>query len=106
VSRRRSNRLSLQATVEVSTNDNGISLMQAIATNLNRYGARVEVNRELQSGSTIIIRNKAGFQASARIIGGNTTDERLHAYGIEFVDPDEQTAGFWGIFYPSTEDFG
>ena len=42
----------------------------AKATNLNRHGARVQLNRELQVGSVVKVKNQRGTQVSARIVAG------------------------------------
>ena len=42
--------------------------MPARATGLNRHGAAVQLNRELQVGSTVVIQNSRRSQASARIV--------------------------------------
>ena len=42
--------------------------MPARATNLNRNGAAIQLNRELLVGSTVVVRNKSGAQVSARVV--------------------------------------
>src|SRR4029077_8784795 len=42
--------------------------MPARATNLNRHGAAVQLNRELLVGSVVLVRNKRGTQVSARLV--------------------------------------
>ena len=76
--------------------------MPAHATNLNRYGAAVQVNRELLVGSTVQVCNKFGTQLSARVvtqISAIATGTRT--YGIEFVEQNEQSKDFWGITFPT-----
>src|SRR5215470_7114258 len=62
--KRRSVRMTLKASVGLSGHDHQKCpfTMPARASNLNRYGAAVEVNRELSVGSTIVVRNKFGTQ--------------------------------------------
>jgi len=76
--------------------------MPARATNLNRYGAAVEINRELSVGTVVAVRNQYGTQLSARIVSQiRATDGGTRTYGIEFVEQDEQSMGFWGITFPT-----
>lgn len=42
--------------------------MPARATNLNRYGAAIQLYRELSVGSTVVVRNKYEAQVSARVV--------------------------------------
>jgi hypothetical protein len=102
--KRRSVRMPLNAAVGLSGHDHQKSpfTMPARATNLNRYGAAVQLHRELSVGSTILVRNRYGVQASARVVSQITAIEGgARTYGIEFVEQDDQTKDFWGITFPT-----
>lgn len=95
--------MGLNAAVGLAGHDHQKSpfTLPAQATNLNRYGAAVQVNRELHLGTTVVVRNKYGAEISARVVtlisaveGGTRT------YGIEFVEQDERSKDFWGIIFP------
>lgn len=73
----------------------------AKATNLNKHGAAVQLNRELVVGSVVLVRNKQGAQVSARVVAQLATLQGVPTYGIEFVEKDERAGGFWGIAFPS-----
>ncbi len=76
--------------------------MPAHATNLNRYGAAVQVNRELLVGSIVQVCNKYGTQLSARVVTLiNAIATGTRTYGIEFVEQNEQSKDFWGITFPT-----
>lgn len=77
--------------------------MPVSATNLNRYGAAVQLSRELLIGSTIVVRNKRGTRVSARVVAQVSALQGIHTYGIEFVEPDDSAKNFWGITFPSTD---
>ena len=68
--RRRTRRMALSAPVGLSGEDKKKCsfTVPASATNLNRHGATVQLNRELLVGSVIFVRNKRGIQVSARVI--------------------------------------
>ncbi len=75
--------------------------LPAQAKNLNRYGAAVQINRELVIGSMITVRNKYGAQVLARVVTQiSAVETGTRIYGIEFVDQEEQTKNFWGIAFP------
>jgi hypothetical protein len=76
--------------------------MPAKATNLNRCGASVQLNRELLVGAVLLVRNDRGTQASARIVTQLATVKGISTYAIEFVNQDDQTNNFWGITFPSS----
>jgi ribose 1,5-bisphosphokinase PhnN len=103
ISKRRSNRMSLHAPVDLSGEDRKKSAfaVPARATNLNRYGASVQLNRELTVGSVVVVQNKRGIQVSARIVAQLTAVQGVSTYGIEFVEQDEKSREFWGISFPS-----
>lgn len=75
--------------------------MQAKATNLNRHGAAVQLNRELQVGSVVQVKNQRGTQVTARVVAQLAALQGVTTYGIEFVDQDEKVTGFWGISFPN-----
>jgi hypothetical protein len=101
--KRRSNRMSLHAPVDLSGEDRGKSAfaVPAKATNLNRNGASVQLNRELIVGSVVLVQNKRGVRISARIVAQLTAVQGVSTYGIEFVEQDEKSREFWGISFPS-----
>ena len=69
------------------------------ATNLNRHGAAVQMNRELAMGSTVLIRNKRGKEVAARVAAQISAVEGLYTYGLEFLE-SHTLSDFWGIFFP------
>ena len=75
--------------------------MTAKATNLNRHGAAVQLNRELIVGSVVKLKNQRGAQVSARIVAQLMALQGVSTYAIEFVDQDEAAKDFWGISFPS-----
>jgi hypothetical protein len=101
--KRRSNRMGLSAPVGLSGEDRqkATFTVPARATNLNRHGAAVHLNRELAVGTTVVIKNKQGHQVSARVVSHLKEVEGLRTYGIEFVEKDERATSFWGITFPS-----
>lgn len=102
-SKRRSNRMSLSAPVGLTGEDRKKSsfTVPARATNLNRHGAAVQVERELSVGTTVVLKNKCGDQLSARVVSHLKEVEGQRTYGIEFVDQDERAKSFWGISFPT-----
>lgn len=103
ISKRRSNRMALHAPVGLSGEDRQKAAfdMQAKATNLNRHGAAVQLNRELLIGSVVKVKNQRGTQVTARVVAQLAALQGVTTYGIEFVDQDENALGFWGITFPS-----
>jgi PilZ domain-containing protein len=75
--------------------------MPARATNLNRYGAAIQLNRELLVGSIVVVRNQRGIQVSGRVVAQINAAEGIRTYGIEFLDQDERATKFWGITFPT-----
>ncbi len=76
--------------------------LPARATNLNRYGAVIQLPRELQIGSTVVVENKYGAQLSARVVAQvNLLENGVRTYGIEFSEQDEKAKDFWGIAFPT-----
>lgn len=100
--------MALSAPVALSGEDNqkGQFTMSAKATNLNRYGAAIQLPRQLLVGSTITVRNTRGTQVSARVVAQLAASEGVSAYGIEFVEPADLANGFWGINFPPLENRG
>ena len=103
VSKRRSNRMALHAAVGVSGEDRqkAAFTITAKATNLNRHGAAVQLNRELMVGAVVTVKNQRGAQVSARIVAQLMALQGVSTYAIEFVDQDDSAKNFWGISFPS-----
>jgi len=103
VSKRRSNRMSLNASVGLSGEDRKKAsfTLSAKATNLNRHGATVQLSRDLSVGTVIMVRNQRGMEASARVVAQTSAIQGVSTYGIEFVEQDDKTKNFWGIIFPS-----
>jgi hypothetical protein len=78
----------------------------AKATNLNRHGAAIQLNRELLVGSTVVVRNKGGTQVSARVVAQLAALQGVRTYAIEFAEPDDRVKTFWGITFPSVASRG
>lgn len=76
--------------------------MPAKATNLNRHGAAVQLNRELLVGSTVVVRNQRGTLLSARVVAQLAGLQGVPTYAIEFLEQDDKAKNFWGITFPST----
>jgi hypothetical protein len=103
VSKRRSSRIALNARIGLSGQDRKkcTFTMPARATNLNRHGAAIELNRELLVGSAVVVRNGRGTQASARVVAQvSATQGGVYVYGVEFFE-DGGVNDFWGITFPS-----
>ena len=104
ISKRRSNRMGLNAAVGLKGEDRHKSSFttEAKAINLNRHGAAIQLRRELAVGSTILIRHpQRGMEVSARIVSLIAAVEGLRTYGVEFVEQDDRAKNFWGISFPS-----
>jgi len=102
VSKRRSNRMALHASVGLSGEDREKSpfTMPAKATKLNKHGAAVQLRRELQVGSLVTVDNKHGAALSARVVAQVAVQEGVSTYAIEFVEQGERAETFWGIIFP------
>jgi hypothetical protein len=74
--------------------------MTARATNLNRHGAAVQLQRELVVGSVVVVRTKLGTEVSARIVAQVAAREGVPTYAIEFIQQDDAAESFWGIAFP------
>jgi hypothetical protein len=103
ISKRRSNRIALHASVGLTGQDRHKAdfTMPAKATNLNKHGASVQLNRDLPVGSVIVVKNQRGAQVSARVVSHTRAVAGSRTYGIEFVEKDEQALNFWGISFPT-----
>jgi hypothetical protein len=101
VLKRRSSRLALNARVTLSGQDREkcAFTMTARATNLNRHGAVIRLNRELLVGSTVVVQNSRRTQAPARVVTLVTAIQGVYAYGVEFLE-DVPVKDFWGINFP------
>ena len=106
IAKRRSSRMNLNAAIGLSGEDRHKCsfTMPARATNLNKHGAAVQLNRELSIGSTITVSHKRGTQISARVVAQVSAVEGLRTYGIEFVEGDERAKNFWGITFPTAQN--
>jgi hypothetical protein len=102
VSKRRSSRIALNARIGLSGQDREkcTFTMPARATNLNRHGAAIQLNRELLVGSAVVVRNGRGTQASARVVAQVSAAQGVYTYGVEFLEGDA-VKDFWGITFPS-----
>ena len=96
--------MGLNAAVGISGEDRQKAsfTMTAKATNLNRHGAAVQLNRELQVGSVIKVKNQRGVEVSARVVAQLVAMQAGSTYAIEFVNQDDTARNFWGISFPST----
>jgi hypothetical protein len=94
--------MALKATVGLSGQDqSGSFTTPAKATDLNRHGGTIQLNREVLTGSTIAVRNKRGTQVPARIVKQVSAVDGVRIYGIEFIDDDDRAKNFWGITFPT-----
>jgi hypothetical protein len=102
--KRRSSRMALNASVGLSGQDRSRAAfnMPARATNLNRHGGAVQLHRELQIGSIVIVQNKRGTMVSARVVAQLAAIQGVPTFAIEFLDQDERAKNFWGITFPTT----
>src|SRR5205823_12693699 len=62
--------------------------MPARATNLNRHGAAIQLNRELPVGSTVVVRNSRGAQAPVRVVAQVNVAQGAYTYGGGFVQDE------------------
>jgi hypothetical protein len=108
ISKRRSSRMALNAPIGLSGEDRQKCsfTMPAKATNLNKHGAAIQLNRELLVGSTVVVRNKSGTQVSARVVAQLPSVQGVPTYAIEFAEQDDRVKTFWGITFPSVESRG
>jgi hypothetical protein len=103
VAKRRSTRMALHASIGLTGEDRQKAAfnMTAKATNLNKHGAAVQLNRELLVGSVLTVKNQRGTQISARVVAQISALQGVSTYAIEFVEQDENAKSFWGISFPS-----
>jgi hypothetical protein len=108
IAKRRSARIALNAPIGLSGEDRQKCsfTMSAKATNLNKHGAAIQLNRELLVGSTVVVRNKSGAQVSARVVAQLVALQGVPTYAIEFAEQDDRIKAFWGITFPSVESRG
>ena len=101
--RRRSPRIALSAPIKLSGEDRQkcAFTLGAMATNLNRHGAAIQVERELAVGATVQVRNGRGIEATARVVVQVKAVQGLRTYGIEFLEQGDRLTNFWGITFPS-----
>jgi hypothetical protein len=104
ISKRRSNRMALSASVGLSGEDRqkATFTITARATNLNRHGAAVALDRQLQVGTVLTVKNQRGDEVPARVVAQLAALQGVLTYGIEFVEQDEAAKNFWGISFPVT----
>ncbi len=102
IAKRRSSRMALNAPIRLAGQDREkcTFTMPARATNLNRHGAAIQLNRELLVGATVLVKNSRGTQASARVVAQVSAVQGIFTYGVEFLE-DETVKDFWGITFPS-----
>lgn len=103
IAKRRSSRIALNAPVGLTTEDaaKAAFTLNAIATNLNRHGAALQVGQELLVGTTVLVQNKRGTRLSARIVAQVGAIQGKLTYGIEFVEDNDRSRTFWGITFPA-----
>jgi len=103
--KRRSSRMALKASVVLTGEDRHrcpFTTLPAKATNLNRHGAAVQLQRELKVGSTVVVRNQRGTLVSARVVAQLAALQGVPTYAIEFLEHDVKAKNFWGITFPTT----
>jgi hypothetical protein len=103
IAKRRSSRIALNARIGLSGQDREkrTFTMPARATNLNKHGAAIQLNRELLVGSTVVVQNSRRTQASARVVAQvSAAAQGVYIYGVEFLE-DDGVNDFWGITFPS-----
>ena len=99
--KRRSSRIALNTSVQLSGQDHQKAdfNIKAKATNLNRHGAAIQLDRELSVGARVTVRNMRGTKAEARVVAQVSAMAAFRTYGIEFVE-SERLENFWGIAFP------
>ena len=102
IAKRRSSRLALNAPIRLAGEDRGkcTFTLPARATNLNKHGAAIQLNRELSVGSIVVLQNGRRTQASARVVAQVSASQGVYTYGVEFLQ-DGAVKDFWGITFPS-----
>jgi hypothetical protein len=101
--RRRTKRMALSVSLEVSGEDlQGAAFrLTATATNLNRDGGMLRLNRDLSIGSTLLLKHRS-VRASARVVKQASAAQGQCAYGVELIE-SEESKSFWGIHFPSAQ---
>src|SRR5258707_6367851 len=96
IAKRGSSRMALNAPIGLSGEDRQKCsfTIPAKATNLNKHGAAIQLNRELLVGSTVVVRNKSGTQVSARVVSQLAALQGVNTYAIEFAEPDDRGKNF------------
>ena len=96
--------MALNASVGLSGEDRQKSAFSipVKATNLNRHGAAVQLNRELPVGTVVKLRNQRGAEISARVVALLAARQGTSTYGLEFVEQDDRAQSFWGISFPTS----
>ena len=99
---RRSSRMALHARITLSGHDRAKCpfTIPARATKLNRYGAAIQLDRELPVDSTIVLRNNHLAQAPARVVAYVSGFQGVYTYGVEFLEANAVKENFWGINFP------
>ena len=99
---RRSSRMALHARITLSGHDHAQCpfTIPARATKLNRYGAAIQLDRELLVNSTIVLRNNHLTQAPARVVTCVSGLHGVFTYGVEFLEAKAVKENFWGINFP------
>jgi hypothetical protein len=103
IAKRRSSRIALNARIGLSGQDREkrTFTMPARATNLNKHGAAIQLNRELLVGSTVVVQTSRRTQASVRVVAQvSAAAQGVYTYGVEFLE-DDGVNDFWGISFPS-----
>lgn len=102
--RRRTKRMALSVSLEVSGEDlKGVSFrLIATATNLNRDGGMLRLDRDLPIGSTLLLKHR-GLRGSARVVAQTRAAQGHCAYGVEFIET-EGSKDFWGIHFPTPQN--
>jgi hypothetical protein len=106
VSKRRSSRMALHASVGLRGEDSQKSpfSMPAKATNLNRHGAAVHLCRDIPVGAVVTLKNQRGTEVPARVVAILAARAGTSTYGVEFVEHDEKSQNFWGISFPTSSN--
>ena len=102
VLKRRTKRFALTAPLKVSGKDvqSCAFNLTSTASNLNRYGATLNLSRDLSVDSVVVLENNRHTRASARVVAQTSAVGGLYRYGVEFLEPDN-VENFWGITFPS-----
>ena len=101
-SKRRSRRIALNAAVTLSGEDRQkcAFTIPALATNLNKHGAAIQLKCDLAIGTAVKVQNTRVSQASVRVVAEVSAVQGVQTYGVEFLE-DDSVRNFWGISFPS-----